>query len=146
MGVRPARERVARHRRPSRRRVTVLGACAVLLGLGACGAEPDAPYTNFVVAVGDESFVVHTTRAEVAARARESLAGRRSLFPAGPLLRGDGGFNAPWTWRHDPERVDFVEAAIEVCDGRPSYVEEHLDDFLGLGYCPWGARVVSVRP
>lgn len=124
-------------------RAAALGAVCWLAG---CTSAPDPPHTDFVVAVGEETFVVRTTRAEVAARARDSLAGRRSLFPAGPLARGDGGFNRPWSWHHDPERVDFVEAAIEVCDGRPSYVEERLADFLALGYCPWGGRVVAVRP
>jgi hypothetical protein len=38
----------------------------------------------------------------------------------------------------------MVEAAIEVCDGTPSYVEAHLEDFPT--YCPWGGRVVAVRP
>jgi hypothetical protein len=131
-------------RRWWRARQAVLG--AAWLALGACASSPDAAYTEFVVAVGEEIFVVRTTRAEVAARARDSLAGRSRLFPAGPLEQGDGGFNRPWSWHHDPERVDFVEAAIEVCDGRPSYVETHLEDFLALGYCPWDGRVVSVRP
>jgi hypothetical protein len=32
---------------------------------------------------------------------------------------------------------------MELCDGRPSYVEAHLDEFPS--YCPWGAKVVSER-
>lgn len=59
----------------------------------------------------------------------------------GPLRRGDGGFNAPWTWHLDPAETRFVEVAIEICDGRPSYVEAHQPDFPR--YCPgaptwWG--------
>ena len=69
--------------------------------------------------------------------------GRPTAFPAGPLLRGDGGFNAPWSWHFDPDQVRMVEAAIEVCDGTPSYVETHLSDFPT--YCPWGARIVRQR-
>ena len=61
----------------------------------------------------------------------------------GPLLRGDGGFNAPWSWHFDPGQVRMTEAAIEVCDGQPSYVEAHLSDFPT--YCPWSARVVRQR-
>jgi hypothetical protein len=45
----------------------------------------------------------------------------------------------------DPEQVRLTEVAVEVCDGRPSYVEENLDDFLMVGYCPWSGRIVSER-
>jgi hypothetical protein len=39
------------------------------------------------------------------------------------------------------------EAAIELCDGLPSYVEENVDEFVdGVGrYCPWAARLVELR-
>jgi hypothetical protein len=30
---------------------------------------------------------------------------------------------------------------MEVCDGRPSYVDAHLDQYPT--YCPWNARIVS---
>lgn len=118
----------------------------VVLVLAGCASEPDPSYTEFVVAVGEETFSVRTSSPEVARLARESLAGRRALFPAGPLRRGDGGFNWPWSWHHDPDAVALVEVAIEVCDARPSYVEQHLEQFLAVGYCPWGGRVIAIRP
>jgi hypothetical protein len=71
------------------------------------------------------------------------MAGRRVGFPMGPLRRGDGGFNAPWTWHLDPDQTRLVEAAIEICDGTPSYVETHQDEFPTN--CPWGGRIVSER-
>jgi hypothetical protein len=37
----------------------------------------------------------------------------------------------------------MTEAAIELCDGRPSCVETHLSDYAT--YCPWGARIVAER-
>ena len=100
---------------------------------------------DFVVAVDQETFVLRTTDAETIRLATENIAGRSRRFPLGPLVSGDGGFNRPWSWHFDPDRVRLVEAAIEVCDGRPSYVEAHVGDFL-QAYCPWGARIVSVRP
>jgi len=41
----------------------------------------------------------------------------------------------------------MAERAIEVCDARPSYVEENVDEFVGtVGcYCPWQARLVELR-
>lgn len=63
-------------------------------------------------------------------------------IPNGRLIRGSG--NEPWTWRL--EGIQMADVAIEACDGRPSYVEAHLDEFLAIGrYCPWAARLVSLE-
>jgi hypothetical protein len=43
----------------------------------------------------------------------------------------------------DPAETRLVEVVIEVCDGRPSYVQQHQDDYRV--YCPWGARVIERR-
>jgi hypothetical protein len=118
----------------------------VLLGLlvFACsGAEPSAAEAEFVIAVDAERFVVRSTDPATIVHLREVQQGRRSGFPIGPLRRGDGGFNAPWSWHFDPGQVRVAELAIEVCDGQPSYVEANLGDFPI--YCPWGARVVAER-
>ena len=69
-------------------------------------------------------------------------------IPSGRIHEGPGRgeHNAPWRWHLDPEDIEMAEAAIEVCDGLPSYVNEHLDDFIALGrYCPWQAALVDVR-
>jgi sterol desaturase/sphingolipid hydroxylase (fatty acid hydroxylase superfamily) len=112
--------------------------------LVGCDGEPARrPYGEFLVAVDRETFVLRATDPETIRLATENFRGRNAMFPIGPLRRGDG-FNPPWSWHFDPDRVRLTEVAIEVCDGRPSYVEEHLEDFLA-GYCPWGARVVGLR-
>jgi hypothetical protein len=98
---------------------------------------------RFRLAAVAERFVLRTTDRETIARAEANLRGENRMFPAGPLRAGSGGFNAPWTWHLDPAETRFVEAAIEVCDGRPSYVEGLQADFPS--YCPWGARVVGRR-
>lgn len=119
---------------------------AVALGfaVSACGTtEPSGAAAEFVVEVVGERFVLRVTHPETIRLARERLAGRGAGFPAGPVRRGDGGFNAPWSWHLDPAETRMVEAAIEVCDGRPSYLEAHIDEFPA--YCPWGARVVAER-
>jgi hypothetical protein len=119
----------------------------LLLAMGvllpACSAtEPDPPGVDFLVDVSGETFVLRSTHPETIRLARENLEGGNSRFPLGPLRDGDGGFNAPWTWHLDPAETRMVEVAIEVCDGRPSYVEAHEEDFDT--YCPWSARVVGV--
>lgn len=118
----------------------------LLAGGGLCcsGSTGPSEHADFVVRVVDETFVLRATDPETIRLARENLAGGNDRFPIGPLRRGDGGFNAPWSWHLDPAQVRMTEAAIELCDGRPSYVEAHLEDYPT--YCPWGARVVGVRP
>ena len=122
--------------------------CTVVLAavwLAAC-SSPTAPSpgaADFVIDVAGERFVLRTTDPETIARAEANLRGLNGMFPAGPVRSGNGGFNAPWTWHLDPADTRFVEAAIEVCDGRPSYLEQHQSEFPS--YCPWGARVVERR-
>ncbi len=127
---------------PAARLATVL---ACVLAAGSCGGATQATEiaADFVVAVGSEQFVLRVSDAETIRLARERLGGRGAGFPSGAVRRGDGGFNAPWSWHRDPAQTRIVEAAIEVCDGTPSYVEAHLDDFPT--YCPWGAVIVSER-
>jgi hypothetical protein len=121
-------------------------ALAAAFAVFGCSSSPTAPGpegAEFVVDVAGERFVVRVTDPATIERARQNLQGRNTMFPAGPLRAGNGGFNAPWTWHMDPAQTRFVEVAIEVCDGRPSYVESHQADYPM--YCPWGARVVSAR-
>lgn len=44
-----------------------------------------------------------------------------------------------------PNTIEVPDIAIELCDGRPGYIEENLTEWLAqVGtYCPWGARVVA---
>ncbi len=126
---------------PDKKLSAVIG-FALALALPSCGG-PDPVFVDFTVAVGDERFVLRLEDPTTIAHAREVVAGRRSEFPIGPLRRGNGGFNAPWSWHLDTKETRLTEAAIEVCDGTPSYVEAHLEDFPT--YCPWSARILSER-
>jgi hypothetical protein len=117
-----------------------------VLAVAGCSdtpASPDPIFAEFVLDVEGERFTIRTSDADTIRLADENLQGRNRMFPMGTLRSGHGGFNAPWTWHLDPASVRFVEIAIEVCDGRPSYVEAHQPEFPT--YCPWGARVVARR-
>ncbi len=61
--------------------------------------------------------------------------------------QGQGNHNAPWSWHLDPKEIEIAEITVEVCDGRPTYVEENVDEFVDtIGrYCPWSARLVEVQ-
>lgn len=121
-------------------------AVAASPAVAGCSSSPSPPSpaaAEFVLDVVGERFSIRTSDPETIALAEDNRQGRNRRFPIGSLRQGDGGFNAPWTWHLDPSSVRFVEAAIEVCDGRPSYVESHQSDYAT--YCPWGARVVARR-
>lgn len=117
---------------------------AVLAGSGCAGPTAPAPHVaEFIVDVDGERFVLRLTDPAAIQAAEDNRLGRNNRFPAGPLLPGPGGFNAPWTWHFDADRTRFADLAMEVCDARPSYVEANQADFPT--YCPWGARIVQRR-
>ena len=121
--------------------LVVAAVAAVALGCGTPTRPSSA--AEFVIDVVGERFVVRVTDPASIQLAMDNLAGRNQRFPIGTLRPGDGGFNQPWTWHLDPASVRFVEVAVEVCDGRPSYVETHQAAYAT--YCPWGATVVARR-
>jgi hypothetical protein len=127
----------------------------IAIVLASCGS-PVAPSPDLeggVVATFESSgvqfkvFVTNpTTIDQLIQISRGVNTGR---FPAGPIRRGAGAgdHNAPFSWHLDPAETEMVEAAIEVCDGSPTYVEEHVDEFVDVvgRYCPWGARLARLE-
>ena len=103
---------------------------------------------SFTVDVEGERFVVQATDKQAIQQLTDNYNGKNNMHVTGKLVRGDGGFNSPWSWHLVPESVGMAEISIEVCDGRPSYVEENLDEWLntvGESYCPWGSKVVAMN-
>ena len=74
--------------------------------------------------------------------ARRAQAGASARIPSGRIVSGTQ-FNAGWSWHL--EDVEFVEVAIELCDGRPSDVERAGTAYGSGRYCPWGAKIVNVE-
>lgn len=72
----------------------------------------------------------------------------RASIPNGRILRGPGlgNHNRPYDWHLDPEDIQMAEITIEVCDGRPSYVQANIREFVdNVGrYCPWSASLVEL--
>jgi hypothetical protein len=52
-----------------------------------------------------------------------------------------------WSWHVDPAAVEWADFTIELCDGRPSYIEDNLCSWIRevRGWCPWSAVVVSIE-
>jgi hypothetical protein len=128
-----------------KRHLTVL----VIVVLFGCATEhPSEQLPNgqfFTVQVISDQFIIFVTDPQTIRLATENFQGSNHLFPIGHIARGNGGFNQPWDWHLIPETVRMTEAAIEVCDGRPSYVESNLDSYLNAGsYCPWSGKIVKI--
>lgn len=131
-----------------------------LLIIAACGQKeqkasvPEPAHRDFeVVVAGEECFILRLIDPVRIAEARQLLRDTASgSFPVGELRRGDGGFNVcgqhRWQWHIDPASVQFAEMAVELCDGRPSFVQERLDYWIDTvrTYCPWSARIVRELP
>ena len=117
--------------------------------LFSCASENPAQTPSngqfFTVQVLNEQFQIFVTNPETIRFAMENFQGKNNRFPNGRIVRGNGGINQPWNWHLIPESVEMAEVAIEVCDGRPSYVETHLNDYINAGfYCPWAGKIVKV--
>ena len=136
-----------------RSRIPVIG---LVWALAACGGPSgptaEEPLTGGIVAtftVGRESFRVWIRNSQAIQQVFELQRGSSSAsIPNGKLRTGSGqgAHNAPYSWHLDPDDISLAGATIEVCDGAPSYIEAHRDEFIAQvnRYCPWGARLASV--
>ena len=121
-------------------------AMSTLLATCACGTpSPVTPPTGDTAVVtfkvSDQSFRVKlTTKAQIEA-AQAAKAGGSARIPNGRIVAGTD-VNAGWSWHL--EDVAFAEVTIEVCDGRPSDVEQSGVNFGGGRFCPWTAEIVSI--
>lgn len=101
-------------------------------------ASTRAPEESFIVAMTDQDDI--------------NNAMNNSLIVSGVVKEGDGGFNisfgqtpsGSWSWYLDPSTITFGQYAMEVCDGRPSFVERTRSEWLGHRFCPWNARMTAV--
>jgi hypothetical protein len=97
----------------------------------------------------DETFRVWVTNSQTISDLFDIQAGvSPTRFPNGRFRSGPGwgDHNLPWSWHLDPEDTQMAEVSMEVCDGRPSVVEQSISDYLKVGrYCPWSARLTSIE-
>jgi hypothetical protein len=132
------------------------GAFVLAVGLAACGDDATDPRDELrggVLAtfdVADEQFRLWVTNPSTIQQLLALREGSsQATIPIGPVRLGSGvqGHNAPWTWHLDPAETSMAEVTIELCDGRPSFVEQNLDEWIetvGV-YCPWGAELAALE-
>src|SRR5688500_9011783 len=105
-------------------------ALALLLGSFAFACDdPTLPETTavFEIQVTDETFRVGVNNPAQIDSLDARLASGAEGNLNGALRDGDGGVNEPWSWHLDPETVHVADFTAEVCDGRPSFVEDDLE-------------------
>lgn len=133
---------------PARWRAAAAGLACGLVLLAGCESSPPTGEDDrdaFLVEVAGERFYVRATDPEaVAALTARQKSGEVSVI-LGEVVQGDGGFNAPWGWHLDPATIEVPDAALELCDGRPSFVQKDVGRWIAEAriFCPWSARVVS---
>jgi hypothetical protein len=117
---------------------------STLLSCACRAGTPAAPAAGALVtfAVDGETFRVSLTSPDQVAAARAAQGGGPARIPTGRIVQGTQ-VNSGWSWHL--EDVAFVEAALELCDGRPSDVEREGTLFGGGRFCPWIARVVRIE-
>jgi hypothetical protein len=124
---------------------------AAVLFVVSCSSPTDPNLEDGVLA----TFAVHTERYSIFITNPQTIEQVIALWngqstaniPSGRVLKGRVSYNKTWSWHIDSEDITMAENTIELCDGVPSYVEAHLDDWIAnVGYfCPWSAELVALK-
>jgi len=127
-------------------------ACLVLfLLLAACPSPGGPELKGGVLATFDvhgERFRIFITNPQTIDQVIALSHGQSdAAIPSGRVRKGGVFYNSPWSWHIDSQEITMAEVTIELCDGTPSYLEAHLDNWIAtVGYfCPWSAKLVSVK-
>lgn len=120
-----------------------------LLALAACGNDLTVVtpgIATFTVQVGSDQFAVRVVDQTTFTKLNARMQSGNEGVILGRVVAGSGGFNGPWSWHLDPSTIEVPDASIELCDGTPSYLEAHRDEWIRdvKNYCPWGAKVIAV--
>jgi hypothetical protein len=128
---------------------------ALIVLVASCGSDssdgPPLPAEHKFLfgmrfdSTGAQDVIAVTSKPEVLSKARQELekpVSQRALFISGALDRGNSG-NRNWNWHFKLNEWDLVEGSVEVCDGRPSYVEQNIDYWVDTvqRFCPWASFV-----
>jgi hypothetical protein len=131
-------------RRALRSAPLALRSASLIVLLSACGGSPSAPTGDpvAVVRVSGETFRIRLDTPQLQRAARAAQARTGPMIPNGRIFAGTD-VNTGWSWHL--REVEFAEATIELCDGRPSLVEREGPAYGGGRFCPWGAEVIGIE-
>ncbi|MBB5081716.1 BP74-related protein [Nonomuraea endophytica] len=118
------------------------------IGLIAAGSPVQAgtAAAEYVATIntGGETFrvrLVESNDVDAAYRNMSGVGNRQHIN--GKILPGTD-VNTGWSWHLDPGDLEFVDVSMELCDGKPSDVENGT--LSGDRFCPWGTQVVDIQP
>ena len=117
---------------------------AIPVAAAACGGNSNAPSPTrtAIIQVSGETYRIALVTPALVTAAESAKAGAGPRIPNGRIVMGTG-VNTGWSWH--VEDVQFVDATIELCDGRPSDVERLGTAFGGGRFCPWGGQVAAIE-
>ena len=118
----------------------IAGLVAALM-FGGCSDATDPDRARFVFRDPGSNSVVRLEITNPAGldQAGDLLASGAAQWVLGTPRRGNGGFNAPYSWHLDPASITFAEVTIEACQAAASAVADDLDYWIGFGQvCLWG--------
>lgn len=133
----------------------LLTAAPVGLAVAASNSAPKAlaPASAVVFRFGmrglpSQDFIASTTDPFVIDSVRQELQlpeQNRRLHVNGLIAEASKKANLRWSWQFVESKWKLAEVSIEVCDGRPSYVEDDLQGWIQeLGqFCPVASYVKS---
>jgi hypothetical protein len=164
-GADPIRSRKETSMRRTTVKLTILAAAAALLPLtqpadaaltgvtAHRGAAAPEAYFEFDYPPASDKVVFKLTDTAKIQEARNIINGTQKdkTHVMGKIVKRAASYNTGWSFHLDPATINFFQAAIEVCDAAPRYVEDHLDEaggaFLpGAYWCPWGSRLLREVP
>jgi hypothetical protein len=97
-----------------------------------------------------DTFTIMLTQPARIQEARDIVSGVQTdaVSVMGTIVKAPAPYNPPWSYHLDPASITFFQAAVEVCDAAPRYVEQHLSEVGGAFlpdsvWCPWSSRVVE---
>jgi hypothetical protein len=131
----------------------LIGAAAVVLLLlgGPCSSPTEPGLEDGILATFDvqgERYSIFVINPQTIEQILALWNGQSTArIPSGRVRKGRVFYNEDWSWHIDSMDITMAEVTIELCDGLPSYVEAHLDNWIStVGYfCPWSAKLVGLE-
>jgi len=133
-----------------REALLLAGLTALLLG-SSCTSSESTELSGGVLATFDvdgERFSVFITNPETVEQVLALSKGQSDArIPNGRILKGEVSYNKPWHWHLDSQDTQMADVTVELCDGRPSDVENNLDYWVDtvFRFCPWSAQLVDLK-
>ena len=67
----------------------------------------------------------------------------RDLHISGSVAHGNPGYNLQWHWHFRPDQWQLVQTSVEVCDVKPSVIEQDTSSWTdGWLFCPFSSYVL----